>query len=197
MEKREYEELIAYADCRQERKYIAYDCRNIPEEEKKIKQYAGEQGLSVMHLEEDMMAENWLYLISNAEWIVSNRRDVINFAIIFEKKLLIPKLGLEESLKQYISDIRMEGRLLGEKEDIQKKLSDIENSGYGIVHDIINQKCVCAQKELDKSIKTVNRNIRRREKPLLKSVIKAGIRVGKRTLPPSVKNRVKKMIRRR
>lgn len=196
LERQEYEELIFYADCRQKEGYIACDCRNVPEEvEKKIERYAGEQGLSVVHLREDMAAENWLYYISNAQWIVSNRRDVINFAIIFEKKLLIPESGLEDTLKQHISDIRLEGRLFSEAADIQKKLSEIEELGYGIVHDIIKQKCVCAQKELDKSMKAVCRNIRRREKPLVKSAIKAGIRLGKRTLPPSVKNRVKKLLR--
>lgn len=193
--KQEYEELTVYSDCVAPEKYAVYDCRNISGEmEEKIKRYAKEQSLKLVRLDEDMMVENWLYYIKNAEWIVSSQRDAINVAAIFEKKLLIPASGLEESLKHHIADIRLENRLLKETEDIQTKLSEIDRLGYGSNRDIINQKRVFAQKELDRSIKIVCKNIRRKEKPLIKSVVKAGIRFGKRTLPPSVKNRVKKLI---
>lgn len=197
LDRQRYEEFAAYADCECQGKFIAYDCRDIPRGlEEKIRQYAKEQSLSALQLTEDMMAEDWLQYISRAEWVASNQRDVINFAVIFEKKLFIPEPGLEEAVKHHILDIQLGDRLLGETEDIQKKLSDIERLGYGSVHETINKKCAYAYKELDRSLKIVCRNIRRRDNPMPARIKRGSIRVLKKVVPPSVKRRVKKLIQR-
>lgn len=193
--KQEYEKLAVYADCDLPEEYIAYDCRSIQNGmETKIRKYASEHSLSVVQLNEDRMAENWLYLIQHAKWVVSNQRDVINFAVIFEKKLLIPQPGLQEAVKRHILELGLEGSLLSEAEDMHKKLSGLENFRYGSVHDIIDKRRTCARKELSQTLKSVNRNIRHRDNPLPGRVKRGGIRVIKRVLPPSVKNQVKKLL---
>ncbi len=195
LDKQEYERLTVYADCDLPEQYIAYDCRSIPNGlEDKIFHYAKEHSLSVEHLNEDRMAENWLYLIQHAQCVVSNQRDVINFAVIFEKKLIIPQMGLQEAVKRHILDIGLEDRLFGEAEDLSWQLSSQENIGYGKVHDILDKRCACAQNELSKSIKIVYRNIQHRDNPLPGRVKRGGIQILKRALPPSVKNQVKKLL---
>lgn len=195
LDRQAYEEFTAYADCEQQGEYIAYDCRNIPEEtEEKIRRYAEEQGLSVVSLAEDMMAENWLQYIRQAECVVSSQRDVINFAVIFEKKLLIPEAGLEEAIRLHILDIQMGERILGRTEDIQQKLSMVESLGYGRVHETISGKCAYAQKALDRQLKIVYRNIQRKDNRMSVRIKRSSIRILKRVLPPSVKSRVKKLI---
>lgn len=195
LDRQAYEEFTAYADCEQQGEYIAFDCRNIPEEtEEKIRRYAEEQGLSVVSLAEDMMAENWLQYIRQAECVVSSQRDVINFAVIFEKKLLIPEAGLEEAIRLHILDIQMGERILGRTEDIQQKLSMVESLGYGRVHETISGKCAYAQKALDRQLKIVYRNIQRKDNRMSVRIKRGSIRILKRVLPPSVKSRVKKLI---
>ena len=196
LDKHYYEELAAYAACEQQGKYIAYDCRDIQSGmEDKIYQYAGKHDLSVVQLAEDQMAEDWLQYIRQAEYVISNQRDVINFAVIFEKRLLIPEDGLKEAVRRHISDIRMEERILGGAEDIQKKLSVIESLGYANVHEIIDRKCASAQEAFDIALKTVCRNIQRRGNTIPDRVKRGSIRVLKKVLPPSVKRGVKKLIR--
>lgn len=195
LDKQEYERLTVYADCELPKRYIAYDCRSIQSGlEKKIFQYAKEHSLTVVQLAEDRMAENWLYLIQHAQCVASNQRDVINFAVIFEKKLIIPQLGLQEAVKRHILDIGLKDRLFVESENLAEKMSALENIGYGNICDIIDKRRACARKELSKSLKTVYRNIQRRDNPLPGRVKRGGIRILKRALPPSVKNQVKKLL---
>ena len=193
--RQDYERLIIYAECEAPKQYIAYDCRGIQSGmEDKILQYAREHSLSVVQLAEDRTAENWLYLIQHAQCVVSNRRDVINFAVIFEKKLIIPQLGLQESVKRYILDIGLKDSLLGEAEDMSGKLASLPNTDYGNVYAVLDKRCACAQKELNKSLKSVYRNIQHRDNPLSGRVKRNSIRILKRVLPPTVKEQVKKIL---
>lgn len=196
IEKSDYECLIAYADCDMQRPYLACDSRGMSADvQNSIQEYAKKTSLELVELSEDMTVENWLYYIRNAQAVIAVQKDVIHFAVIFQKILMIPEKDIEKGLREYLAELLLSDRLWKEKESLPEAFNRVEKLNYTTVDAIIRSNCAGVHKKLKKDLRKEYKNARRREHPLLKRCVQKGISVAKKVMPVSMKEKVKKILR--
>ena len=196
IEKSDYEHLLAYADCDMPEAYLACDSRGLSGDVwNNIQEYAKQAALELIDLSEDMAVENWLYYIRNAQAVAAVQKDVIDFAVIFQKALIIPEKDVKKELREYLTALSLSGRLWKENENLQSAAGRAEKLNYTDVNAIIKPDCANLYKKLQKRLRKEYKSARRKENPLPKRLARKGISAAKRVMPDSMKKKVKKILR--
>ncbi len=201
IEKSDYEQLLTYADCDMQEPYLACDSRDMSKDVlNRIQEYAKKESLKLIELSEDMVVENWLYYIRNAQVVAAVQKDVINFAVIFQKVFIIPEKDVKKELRKYLVDLSLSDRLWKEAVSLQETVKRVKKLNYTAVDAIIKPNCANVyerlKKRLKKQLKKQHKHIRR-ENRLVKYCTQKGISIAKRVMPDGMKKKVKKILDKR
>lgn len=195
IEKGDYELLLANADCDMRVPYLACDSRGMSKDVlNRIQEYAKKESLTLVELSEDMAVENWLYYIRNSQAVAAVQKDVINFAVIFQKVLIIPEKDVKKELQKYLVDLSLSDRLWKETASLQETVKRVGNLNYKAIDAKIRQNCANVHKRLEKRLRREHRSVIRKENPLWKRCARKGISAAKRVMPDSMKKKVKKIL---
>lgn len=195
IEKSDYEQLLECADCVMQEPFLACDSRDMSRDVlNSIQEYTKKAALKLIELSEDMAVENWLYYIRNAQAVAAVQKDVINFAVIFQKVLIIPEKDVKKELREYLADMSLSDRLWKEAESLQETVNRAEKLNYTAVNAIIKANCANVHKKFEKRLRKEHRDVWRKENPLLKRCARKGISIAKRVMPDFMKKKVKKIL---
>lgn len=191
-----YESLVEKSQLIMNKPYIAIYFDKVEHGLKeKINGYAEKKKYEIVDLSEDMQVEDWLKYVKYAKTFITDQRDGIDFAIIFNTPVLIPESKASDELDQFIQEFKLDKRIWKQGNSLELSINIITDLGYGQVDKILEDGRQEALQWLDKILAKIVKNVERAKNSIVRRGVRKILRFIKNRMPEGLKSKLYPVIK--